>query len=244
MKISNLSVSLNETPLIKNLSLTIEPGTFHIITGKNGSGKSSLAATLMGHPAYTVTQGTIELNGEDITTLSPDKRAQRGLYLALQYPPALPGISVATFLQEALRAVKDSTSTHLRFAQYDRSSEEITCALEAVGLPAAYAHRAMHDGFSGGEKKRLELAQILVLKPTTIILDEIDSGLDAQGIDCVQKIITQIRTERPETRFVYITHNPMLVQALQPDFVHVMQDGTLEPPVRRERPKKRSPGGS
>jgi Fe-S cluster assembly ATP-binding protein len=175
----------------------------------------------MGHPTYTVTQGEIVIAGEDITALAPDKRAQRGMYLAMQYPPTLPGISVLTFLREAYQALNQPG------IKPDIFTKQVQDALEAVGLPVAFAQRAVHDGFSGGEKKRLELAQILVLKPTTIILDEIDSGLDAAGIICVDTMINKIRAERPQTRFLCITHNPALAQALNPDCVHTMNSGTL-----------------
>jgi len=221
MKISQLSASLLEKSIFSDVSLTINPGELHIIQGKNGSGKSSLAMTLMGHPAYTITQGTVTIDGDDITYLSPDKRAHKGLYLAMQYPPVLSGISVLTFLHEASRALSLNFGTLVEFSHLVKE------ALEVVGLDASFMQRAVHDGFSGGEKKRLELAQILVLKPRIIILDEIDSGLDSSGITCVQAILARIRTEQPQIRILCITHNLTLAQALEPDFVHTMQDGKL-----------------
>lgn len=222
MHISNLSVSLGDKPLFSNVSLIIKPGSLHIIMGSNGSGKSSLAATLMGHPSYTVTQGSITLLNEVITDVSPDKRALKGLYLAMQYPPTLPGITVLTFLQEAYRALKKPTIPVMEFTKL------VENALNTVNLPTQFMYRSVHDGFSGGEKKRLELAQIIVLQPTTIILDEIDSGLDAAGIVCVQNVIAHIRTIQPHTSFLIITHNSALAQALNPDFIHTMQNGILD----------------
>lgn len=222
MKIINLSASLEEKLIFKDISVSINPGELHIISGPNGSGKSSLALTLMGHPSYTVTQGTIELDGEDITHAAVHVRAQKGIYLALQYPPTLPGITVFRFFYEAYQALDKPSCDTASFENI------VYSALDTVGLSRNFAQRAMHDGFSGGEKKRLELAQILVLKPRIIILDEIDSGLDKQGIESVINSINHIRNVDAQARILCITHNNMFAEKLLPTKIHIMHAGTMQ----------------
>lgn len=189
--------------------------------GPNGSGKSSLAATIMGHPKYQITNGSIILNDQEITELSVDKRARAGLFLAFQYPLAIPGVQVLNFLKEARRSQGDQNIDLIQF------KDEVLSALGAVNLDASFATRYLNDGFSGGEKKRLEIVQLMVLKPRIVLLDEVDSGLDTDGIKQVAEILNKIRQQNPWMIFIIITHYPRMLKFIEPDFVHIMRSGRL-----------------
>src|SRR5579862_66136 len=177
MIIQNLTISLNDRVIVHKLSLVVEPGSLHVLMGPNGSGKSTLAAALMGHPRYAITGGSITINGADITALSPDKRARLGIFLAFQHPYELPGVSVFSLLKEAHQA---RTGALIDVQEFQKLVHE---ALDAVGLDRSFAGRSVNDGFSGGEKKKLETVQMLILQPELIILDEIDSGLDSDALN-------------------------------------------------------------
>ncbi|HVX00812.1 MAG TPA: Fe-S cluster assembly ATPase SufC, partial [Candidatus Babeliaceae bacterium] len=200
--------------------MSYQAGTTHIIMGPNGSGKTSLALGLMGHPSYALSSGSITLNGKDITDLAIHKRAQAGFFLAFQQPYDIPGVSFFTFLQEAYRSmggVASSEDLQVRVAQ----------AFEFVGIAREYMFRPVNHGFSGGEKKRLELAQLLVLNPCVVILDEPDSGIDAEGIMMIARVIKAVKQKRPEAILIIITHNTQLAENLEPDAVHILVQGRL-----------------
>lgn len=221
ISIKNLSVSVEKNQVIKNLSLDIQSGCVHALMGANGSGKSSLASVLMGHPSYIVESGSIYFNGKDITCQSPDKRARSGLFLAAQNPCVLPGVSVVNLLTEAYRAI------HGNELSTQELHKKIIKSLEQVGLDASYAQRMVHEGFSGGEKKRLEISQLLVLQPQLAILDEIDSGLDILGRAHIAQLLNQLKKENSRLTLLVITHYPELLDQLKPDYIHHMEQGEI-----------------
>lgn len=221
MYISNLSVSLSGTSILNGITLALAPGSIHAIMGPNGSGKSTLAHALAGHPYYTIDQGSISLDQADITHMRPDERARNGLFLAFQYPVAIPGVKVHLFLKEALYAI---TGKHMPIAEFN---EMLRIAMEQLQIDPAFAYRDLHDGFSGGEKKRLELLQLLILKPKVAILDEIDSGLDIDALKIVADGIAIAREQNPQLRILLITHYQRILQHITPDYVHVLCKGSL-----------------
>jgi len=221
LSIFNLWVSINDQAILKGVNLTIGDGQVHAIMGPNGSGKSTLAYTLMGHPHYRVMQGSAKRDDQDLLELSPDKRAQLGLFLAFQNPYAIPGVTVFEFLKCAHQAVTGQVTDVKIFR------ELLADALVSVGLASAYAERAVNDGFSGGERKRLEMVQMLVLKPKLIILDEIDSGLDVDGLKMVGLSIARLKKENPMLGVICITHYQRILEYLVPDQVHIMRDGVI-----------------
>lgn len=221
MRIANLSVSLPHTSVLKDINLTLAPGTIHAIMGPNGSGKSTLAYALSGHPHYTIEHGSIEIDQTDITNLTPDARAKAGLFIAFQYPVALPGVRVNTFLKEAHFAC---TGTALSVQEFNTLLLE---AMDHLKIDPAFAYRAVNDGFSGGEKKRLELLQMLILKPKVAILDEIDSGLDIDALKVVSDGIHYAKKINPEIRILIITHYQRILKYIAPDTVHVLCEGTI-----------------
>ncbi len=221
MEISALSVKVLDTPLLHSIHLRVAPGSVHVLMGPNGSGKSSLALSLMGHKNYQITAGTITINGIDITQLSPDKRAKAGLFLAFQQPNIIPGVTVMQFLHEAYRALRDQKSTIGDFYA------QLIDAMDLLAIDYAFAERHVNDGFSGGQKKKLELLQLLLLQPKVAILDEIDSGLDVDALKIVAGGIAQARAERPEMALLIITHYQRILNYITPDYVHVMVDGKL-----------------
>ena len=220
LTLSNLFVSLSDKSLLTNLSLTITPGTVYACLGPNGSGKSSLAYTIMGHPRYHVQAGTITFQGNDITVLSPDKRARAGIFLSLQQPYEIPGVTVNTLLRESFHAIYGQD-------QIDLYIDRLTQALRLLKMDGSFLQRAVHDGFSGGEKKRCEMLQLLVLQPKLVILDEIDSGLDVDAFKIIVTALQAFRTLSPESSLLVISHYHHMFQALVPDIVSVLRAGTI-----------------
>jgi Fe-S cluster assembly ATP-binding protein len=219
--LSQLSVSVEDTPVLSSIHMNLEPGSVQALMGPNGSGKSSMAYTLMGHPRYIVTQGDILLNGVSLCDQSPDKRARAGIFLAFQQPYEIPGVSVTTFLKAAYDAV---TGTAIAMSEF---KDRLADALERLGLSPAFAQRNMNEGFSGGEKKRFEMLQILLLKPHYIILDEIDSGLDSDGLRLIGAAIEHARKENPALSVLLITHYPRILEYVIPQQVHVLHKGRI-----------------
>lgn len=218
--IDQLSVLVQQKQVINNLSCTILPGAMHALMGPNGSGKSSLALTLMGHPSYRITSGTIRFADTDITQLLPDKRARLGLFLAFQHPVEIPGVTVFNFLKESYYALHGATGMQ-------EFQSVLYAAMDLLSIDHAFAYRKVNEGFSGGEKKRLELLQLVLFKPMLAILDEIDSGLDVDALKIVAQGIALAREQNPDMSILLITHYQRILDYITPDVVHVMQAGQI-----------------
>lgn len=218
-KLQSISVSIDGVKVVEEVSLTIQPGQLHVCMGPNGSGKSSLAYALVGHPRYT-TAGDLLLNDETIFTLSPEKRARAGIFLSMQYPQEIPGVSVRTFLRESFRALHPQELM-------DLFEERLNHALAVLKFDASFLNRGLHEGFSGGEKKRCEMVQLLVLQPKIAILDEIDSGLDVDSLVLVGKALQSFRKICPQSSLFLITHYQKILEYVSPDKVHIMKEGRL-----------------
>lgn len=219
--IESIRVSVAGIQILKELHLQVAPGTVHAIMGANGSGKSTLAYTLIGHPNYCIEQGTIFYQGHDITTMSPDKRAKLGIFLAFQHPYALPGVTVFTFLKESHYAI---TGLAMDIADFKAL---LYATMDLLVIDRAFAMRAVNEGFSGGEKKRFEMLQLLILKPSLVILDELDSGLDIDALKVVMQALRKAKQENPSMSIMYITHYQKIFSHMQPDFVHVLSNGAI-----------------
>ena len=226
LEIKDLQVSVEDKEILKGIDLVVRSGEVHAIMGPNGSGKSTLSLAIMGHPRYKVTRGSVLLDGADILALPVDERARKGLFLAFQYPSAIPGVSVANFLRTAINARRSTPGVEKKndmpIPQFRKLLAEKMKQLE---VPDDFLKRAVNDGFSGGEKKRLETLQMHMFQPTFAILDETDSGLD---IDALRTIATGIESLRgPDIGILLITHYERILRYIQPDFVHVLVDGRI-----------------
>ena len=219
LSIDDLHVSVDGKPIVNGFTLSIPPGEVHALMGPNGSGKSTLANALMGHPRYAVTEGRVSLKGEDITALSPDERAKRGLFLAMQYPTAVPGVTMVNFLRAALKAVQGHDVPVREFRQ--RLQE----AMRLLKMDESFARRYLNEGFSGGEKKRAEVLQMSILRPSMAVLDETDSGLDIDALRTVAEGINALRG--PEMGVLLITHYQRVLNYITPDQVHVLYKGRI-----------------
>ncbi|ROS30388.1 Fe-S cluster assembly ATPase SufC [Cellulomonas sp. PhB150] len=206
--------------ILRGVDLTVRSGETHAIMGPNGSGKSTLAYSLAGHPKYTVTGGTVTLDGEDVLALSVDERARAGLFLAMQYPVEVPGVSVSNFLRTAKTAI-DGEAPALRTWVKD-----VRSAMDNLRMDPAFAERSVNEGFSGGEKKRHEILQMELLKPKFAILDETDSGLDVDALRIVSEGVNRVK-ENPDVGVLLITHYTRILRYITPDFVHVFVDGKV-----------------
>ncbi len=226
--IKDLHISVQEKPIIKGLNLTVKQGEIHALMGPNGSGKSTLANGLMGHPLYGVDSGEVIFNGVNILELEPNERAKLGLFLAFQYPTAIPGVSMANFLRLAVSAVraKDGNgSGDDRLIPMREFRRELREKMKQLGIDDSFARRYLNDGFSGGEKKRAEILQLAMLEPQIAILDETDSGLDIDAIRVVGESVSQLIG--PELGVLIITHYPRLLDYIRPQFVHILLDGQI-----------------
>jgi Fe-S cluster assembly ATP-binding protein len=223
LRISNLRCSVAGNEILKGIDLTVEPGKIHALMGPNGSGKSTLAFSVTGHPLYQVTAGSVELDGEDLLALAADKRARAGLFLSFQYPAAIPGVKVANFLHAARQAERPGDLPPAKFRAL------LLEKMDQLGIDPSFMGRYLNDGFSGGEKKRLEMLQLAVLAPKYAILDETDSGLDIDALKDVGDSIAALRAsdEGRNAGFLIITHYPRILQYVVPDVVHVMIDGRI-----------------
>jgi Fe-S cluster assembly ATP-binding protein len=224
LSVKNLKVSIEDKAILNGINLTINPGEFHVIMGPNGSGKSSLSYTLTGHPRYTITDGQITFNGEEINSLSPDKRAKQGIFLAMQHPLEIEGVTLKDFLRTAYNALYDGTDKQKRLKDF---AEHLIKKLHLLGIDLSFAERSINVGFSGGEKKRAEMLQLAVLQPQLVILDEIDSGLDVDALKTVCLALNQIKAENPSMAVLLITHYARILNHLQPQFVHILQHGVI-----------------
>ncbi len=225
LEIKNLHVSIEDKEILKGLSLTINQGEIHAIMGPNGTGKSTLAYTLMGHPNYTVTSGEIIFKGQNVLDLEPDERSRAGIFLAFQYPVAIPGVTVANFLRSAINArlrVINPDDKGMPIPEFRKMLKEKMTTLK---MDHAFAGRYLNDGFSGGEKKRAEILQMAALKPEIAILDETDSGLDIDALRIVSEGVNAL--SGPDLGVLVITHYQRLLNYIKPNFVHIMLDGRI-----------------
>ncbi len=220
LEIRNLHVRIEEREILRGVDLTVRQGEIHALMGPNGSGKSTLANTIMGHPSYEVTEGQIIFNGEDITEQAPHERARAGLFLAFQYPVAVPGVSVANFLRMAINAKREEPIKVKEFGQ------QLAHAVELLDVDRAFTSRHLNDGFSGGEKKRAEILQMAMLTPQIAVLDETDSGLDIDALRTVAEGVVKLHAEQGLGALI-ITHYQRILDYIKPEFVHVLMDGQI-----------------
>src|SRR2546422_10078845 len=218
-EVDDLHVSVGGTEILKGIDLTVRQGEIHALMGPNGSGKSTLANVLMGRPGYQVTKGEVRFKGEDVLQLTPDQRAQRGLFLAFQYPTEVPGVSVVNFLRTAYKAVKGEETSALAFRKHMKEK------MNLLGVEDAMVNRYVNQGFSGGEKKKNEILQLAVLEPEIALLDETDSGLDIDSLKAVATGVAQL--VGPDLGVLLITHYQRILNYVTPDFVHVMIGGRI-----------------
>jgi Fe-S cluster assembly ATP-binding protein len=227
LELRNLHVALEDgTEIVKGVDLAVNSDEVHAVMGPNGSGKSTLAYALMGHPAYEITDGEILFDGEDITEVEADGRAQRGLFLAFQYPHAIPGVTVTSFLRSAINAIRKARAggedDPIPIPEFRKS---LLAAMDTLKVPRELASRYLNDGFSGGEKKRVEILQMALLKPRIAVLDETDSGLDIDALKIVAAGVQDL--VGPDMGALVITHYQRILNYIEPDFVHVFVDGRI-----------------
>src|SRR3990167_9887674 len=221
LKISNLSVKVDDKQILNNLNLNLELGKIHVLMGPNGSGKSTLAYSLMGHPSYEIISGEIFFNTKNITELPAYKRAKLGFFLSFQNPLEIPGLKVFDFLKESFSAFtgKNIPVTELY--------EELKILCKKLNLDPVFFDRNLNEGFSGGEKKRLEILQMCLLKPKVAIIDEVDSGLDVDSLKLVANAILDLKKEDPELTIILITHYQRILNYIHPDFVYILNKGVV-----------------
>jgi len=220
MSIEDLHVTVEGVEVVKGVSLELKAGEKHAIMGPNGSGKSSMANALAGHPAYTITQGKVTIGGKDLLELDATERSRAGLFLAFQYPMSVPGVTVTNFLRSAIKAHRGDGDDVLRSFR-----KELKNAFELLEMDEKFVSRYVNDGFSGGEKKRFEILQMAMLKPSVMILDETDSGLDIDALKVVSEGVNKVSSD--ENAVLLVTHYQRILNYVKPDQVHVMIDGHL-----------------
>lgn len=215
----DIHVAIESKPVVKGVTLSIKGGEIHALMGPNGSGKSTLVNALMGHPSYSLTSGRIFVNGENVTEMPPHERSRHGMFLAFQYPLAIPGVTVANFLRAAVKArVKDDS-------EMKTFRKTLLAEFERLEIDPAFATRYVNDGFSGGEKKRLEILQMAMLKPKIALLDETDSGLDIDALQIVSKGINTVVNK--DVGVLLVTHYQRILNFVKPDYVHVFMGGRI-----------------
>ena len=221
LTITDLHASIEDKAILKGVNLSIKGGEIHAIMGPNGTGKSTLSQVIMGHPKYEVTSGTITMDGEDMLAMEVDERAKAGIFLAMQYPSEIPGVTNADFLRMAKRAHLPE-GERLSIAKFVKEFNE---KVDALKMPKELAERYLNEGFSGGEKKRNEILQLMMLQPGIAILDEIDSGLDVDALKIVGDAVNSMRSD--DFGCLIITHYQRILDYIKPDFVHVMMHGRI-----------------
>jgi Fe-S cluster assembly ATP-binding protein len=224
LEIRNLHVSVGDKQILKGVDLHVREGEFHALMGPNGSGKSTLANAIMGHPNLEVTDGQIFFDGQDITEADPDERARSGLFMAFQYPVAIPGVTVAKYLRMVMNAHREARGEQAVSLKDFRKTVE--AAMELTKVPKEFSGRYLNEGFSGGEKKRMEMLQLALLEPRVAVLDETDSGLD---IDALRTVATAVNAVAEKTSFgtLIITHYQRILHLIEPQFVHIMFEGRI-----------------
>ena len=223
LEIRNLHVTAEGKEILKGVSLEVEKASINALMGPNGSGKSTLANAIMGHPSLEVTEGTIAFRGEDITEASPDERSRMGLFMAFQYPVAIPGVTVAKYLRMAVNAHREAAGEEpVKLKDFRKETEE---AMALTNIPKEFSSRYLNDGFSGGEKKRMEILQLAMLQPAMAVLDETDSGLDIDALRVVAEGVNKFAG--PGMGVLIITHYQRILHLIKPDAVHVLFDGRI-----------------
>jgi Fe-S cluster assembly ATP-binding protein len=223
LEITNLHVSAEDKEILKGLDLEVSKGKIHALMGPNGSGKSTLANAIMGHPSLDVTAGDIRFKDKEITDEAPEDRARAGLFMAFQYPVAVPGVTVAKYLRMVVNAHREARGEpEIKLKDFRKEAE---AAMELVNIPREFSSRYLNEGFSGGEKKRMEILQLAMLRPELAVLDETDSGLDIDALRTVAEGVNKFAG--PDMGVLIITHYQRILHLVQPDFVHVMFDGRI-----------------
>jgi Fe-S cluster assembly ATP-binding protein len=223
LEIRNLHVTAEGKEILKGVSLDVEKGSIHALMGPNGSGKSTLANAIMGHPSLEVTEGTISFKGEDITEADPDERSRMGLFMAFQYPVAIPGVTVAKYLRMIVNSHREAAGEEpVKLKDFRKETEE---AMALTHIPKEFSSRYLNDGFSGGEKKRMEILQLATLQPDMAVLDETDSGLDIDALRVVAEGVNKFHG--PGMGVLIITHYQRILHLIKPDAVHVLYDGRI-----------------
>lgn len=223
LAINQLNVAINAQPILKGINLTVNPGEVHAIMGPNGSGKSTLSKVLAGHPAYEITDGSIAYLGQDLLPLAPEERARAGIFMSFQYPVEIPGVTNINFLKASVNAVRKgqgkNTLDAIEFLSFIREK----CQL--LDMDESFLYRSINEGFSGGEKKRNEILQMVALEPKLAILDETDSGLDIDALRIISHGVNAMRS--PERAIILVTHYQRLLDYIEPDFIHVLANGRI-----------------
>ncbi|HKH14608.1 MAG TPA: Fe-S cluster assembly ATPase SufC [Solirubrobacterales bacterium] len=223
LEITNLHVSAEGKEILKGLDLEVSKGEIHALMGPNGSGKSTLANTIMGHPSLDVTDGEIHFGGQDITEEAPEDRARAGLFMAFQYPVAIPGVTVAKYLRMAVNSHREARGEpEIKLKDFRKQAE---AAMELMNIPREFSSRYLNEGFSGGEKKRMEILQLAMLRPELAVLDETDSGLDIDALRTVADGVNKFAG--PDMGMLIITHYQRILHLVEPDFVHVIYNGRI-----------------
>ena len=225
LEIRNLHVAIEDSQILNGVNLTINQGEIHALMGPNGTGKSTLAYTIMGHPAYNVTDGEILFKGTNIVGMAPDERAHLGLFMAFQYPVAIPGVTVANFLRTAINVKRKASDPDDKGMSVPEFRKMLIERMDLLKMDHSFAGRYLNEGFSGGEKKRAEVLQLATLKPEIAVMDETDSGLDIDALRIVSEGINSLRG--PELGVLVITHYQRILNYIKPDFVHIMLDGKI-----------------
>jgi Fe-S cluster assembly ATP-binding protein len=224
LKIENLHVAAGDKQILKGVDLHVRPGEFHALMGPNGSGKSTLANAIMGHPNLEVTEGRILFDGEDITEADPDERSRAGLFMAFQYPVAIPGVTVAKYLRMVINAHREGRGEQAISLKDFRKTVE--AAMELTNVPREFSNRYLNEGFSGGEKKRMEILQLALQNPRLAVLDETDSGLDIDALNTVANGVNRV-AEGSDMGVLIITHYQRILHIVKPQFVHIMFEGRI-----------------
>ncbi|MBN1266924.1 MAG: Fe-S cluster assembly ATPase SufC [Anaerolineales bacterium] len=225
LSIRNLHAAVEGRPILKGVNLDVKQGEVHALMGPNGTGKSTLAKVLLGHPSYEVTDGEVLLDGEKILEMQPDERSRKGLFLAFQYPASIPGLTVANFLRSAINARRREVDPDYKGISIPEFRKLLTEKMDMLEMSHDFAGRYLNDGFSGGEKKRNEILQMAILEPRIAILDETDSGLDIDALRIVSEGVNALRG--PDLGVLIITHYQRILKYIQPDFVHILMDGRI-----------------
>jgi Fe-S cluster assembly ATP-binding protein len=221
LKVSKLTVRIENKNILNGVDFKIKAGETHAIMGPNGSGKSTLAQVIAGNPEYSVESGSMEFLGKNILTMKPEERSQLGIFLSFQYPLEIPGVNVASFLRMIYNKRFNQSVPPVKFRSI------LAEKMQIIDMKNEFSERYLNEGFSGGEKKRMEILQMLILEPSLVILDEVDSGLDIDALKSVASGVTYLREKNPETAFIIITHYARILNYLKPDFVHIMQEGKI-----------------